>query len=102
MDKILAKYPDRVPIYIEKSKQSSSDIPDLEKHKYLVPKTMTMGEFMYVVRRNINLTSKQAIFVFVNKSILAPTSMTVGQLYEQYQANDGMLYLDYTGENTFG
>lgn len=31
MDKILAKYPDRVPIYIEKSNQSSSDIPDLEK-----------------------------------------------------------------------
>ena len=102
MNKILAKYPDRVPVYIEKSKGSSSTVPDLERHKYLVPKTMTMGEFMYVVRRNINLNSKQAIFVFVNKSILAPTSMNVGQLYEQYQASDGMLYLEYTGENTFG
>ena len=102
MDHILTKYPDRVPVYIGKAERASSDLAELEKHKYLVPKTMTMGEFMCIVRRHINVNSHQAIFCFVNKSILAPNSMTMNELYEVYQSNDRMLYLEYMSENTFG
>ena len=35
-DRIREKYPDRVPIIVEKSTKST-DIPDIDKKKYLVP-----------------------------------------------------------------
>ena len=102
MNQIIEKYPDRVPVYIGKAERAPPDLMDLEKHKYLVPKTMTMGEFMCIVRRHVNIKSHQAIFVFVNKSILAPNSMTMNEMYETYHSDDKMLYLEYMSENTFG
>ena len=50
---ILKKYDDRVPIIVEKN--INSDVPDLDKHKYLVPKDVTFGQFIYVLRRRIKL-----------------------------------------------
>ncbi|GAY35887.1 hypothetical protein CUMW_278900 [Citrus unshiu] len=38
---MIAKYPDRVPVIIEK--YSRTDLPDMEKTKYLVPRDMSMG-----------------------------------------------------------
>ena len=46
MDEILKKYPDRVPVYV--TKKTGADVEDIAKHKYLVPKDMTMGNFIYV------------------------------------------------------
>ena len=44
---ILKKYPDRIPIIVEKYKNSK--INDIDKCKYLVPKDMTIGQFIYVI-----------------------------------------------------
>jgi len=41
--RILAKYPDRVPVICEKA--ARSDLPDVDKKKFLVPGTMILGEF---------------------------------------------------------
>ncbi|PWA98950.1 arogenate dehydratase [Artemisia annua] len=68
--RIRAKYPDRVPVIVERAEKT--DIPDIDKKKYLVPADLTIGQFVYVVRKRIKLSAEKAIFVFV-KNMLPPT-----------------------------
>ena len=51
--KITAKYIDRVPIVVEA--KPNANLADLDKHKYLVPKEMTVGQFLYVIRKRLKL-----------------------------------------------
>ncbi|KAI5656776.1 hypothetical protein M9H77_25569 [Catharanthus roseus] len=96
---IRKKYPDRIPVIVEKA--GKSDIPDIDKKKYLVPAELTVGQFVYVVRKRINLTAEKAIFVFVNDSLPA-TAALMSAIYEENKDEDGFLYMSYSGENTFG
>ena len=100
-NRIVGKYPDRIPIIIEKSKINSNNIPDLDKHKFLVPEDITLGQFMYVLRQRIKLESKVAIFLFINDKLIS-TSSTIGEIYDQNKHIDNFLYIKYAGENTFG
>lgn len=99
-NRIIDKYPDRVPIVVER-KKGNDNISDLDKHKYLVPKDMTLGQFVYVIRRRIKLKSDKAIFVFVN-NVLPPVSQLISQLYTEHKDEDGFLYITYGSESTFG
>mmetsp|Transcript_93055 Transcript_93055/g.226028 ORF Transcript_93055/g.226028 Transcript_93055/m.226028 type:complete len:119 (-) Transcript_93055:268-624(-) len=98
-ERIRAKYPDRIPVICEKAEKS--DIPDIDKKKYLVPADLTVGQFVYVVRKRIKLTPEKAIFIFVN-NVLPSTSSLMQKVYEDYKDDDGFLYVTYSGENTFG
>ena len=103
IDLIISKYPDRVPVYVRKAPNAKDNIDDLEKHKYLIPVDMTMGNFLCVIRKHVKLSPSQAIFIFVaKKNILVPNSSMFGEIYNQHVDDDKMLHLDYTGENTFG
>lgn len=70
-DRIRQKYPDRIPVICEKVEKS--DIPTIDKKKYLVPADLTVGQFVYVIRKRIKLSSEKAIFMFVNE-ILPPAA----------------------------
>ena len=99
--KILLKYPNRIPIILEKSK-TSKDIPDVDKKKYLVPRDLTMGQFQYVVRKRLKtLTAEKGLFFFVGNS-MPSTSQLLTQVYDVHKDEDGFLYVVYAGENTFG
>uniref|UniRef100_A0A6N2LHQ8 Autophagy-related protein n=1 Tax=Salix viminalis TaxID=40686 RepID=A0A6N2LHQ8_SALVM len=97
--RIREKHPDRVPVIVEKA--GRSDVPDIDKKKYLVPADLTVGQFVYVVRKRIKLSPEKAIFVFV-KNTLPPTAALMSVLYEENKDEDGFLYMTYSGENTFG
>lgn len=62
---------------------------------------MTIGQFVYVIRKRINLPPEKAIFIFVN-DILPPTAATVSSIYAEHKDEDGFLYVLYSSENTFG
>ena len=70
-ERIRQKYPDRIPVICEKVEKS--DIPTIDKKKYLVPSDLTVGQFVYVIRKRIKLSPEKAIFIFVNE-ILPPTA----------------------------
>ncbi|KAG6489606.1 hypothetical protein ZIOFF_050886 [Zingiber officinale] len=97
--RIREKYPDRIPVIVEKAERS--DIPDIDKKKYLVPADLTVGQFVYVVRKRIKLSAEKAIFIFVKNS-LPPTAAIMSAIYEENKDEDGFLYMTYSGENTFG
>ncbi|KAL6143889.1 hypothetical protein ACLB2K_054584 [Fragaria x ananassa] len=97
--RIREQHPDRVPVIVEKAEKS--DVPDIEKNKYLVPADITVGQLVFVIRKKIKLDADQAIFVFV-KDILPPTAALMSSIYEENKDEDGFLYMTYSGESTFG
>ncbi|KNC56140.1 autophagy-like protein 8B [Thecamonas trahens ATCC 50062] len=99
-DRIRAKYSDRIPVICEKA-ENSGDIPQIDKKKYLVPADLTVGQFVYVIRKRIRLSPEKAIFIFVNGTIPATASL-MSSVYEEHRDEDGFLYATYSGENTFG
>jgi GABA(A) receptor-associated protein len=98
-DRIRAKYPDRIPVIVQK--KAGADITDVDKNKYLVPNDITVGQFVYVIRKRIKLTPEKAMFVFINNTLPA-TSALMGQIYREYKDEDGFVYCVYSGESTFG
>merc|ERR1712125_205896 len=98
-ERIRAKYPDRVPVICEKAVRS--DIPDIDKKKYLVPADLTVGQFQYVIRKRIKLAPEKALFVFIANNI-PPNGALMSTVYEEQKDEDGFLYVKYSGESTFG
>ena len=76
-------------------------IKNIDKNKYLVPPDLTIGQFLYVIRKRIKLTPEKSIFLFINNSIPS-SSKIISQLYKDHKNEDGFLYIIYSGENTFG
>lgn len=136
-ERIRAKYPDRVPVICEKADRS--DIPDIDKKKYLVPADLTVGQFHYVIRKRIQLAPEKALFLFCSNTIppngefvlelilrwcthflscshlnanriilvrITTQSISLAALmstvYEEQKDEDGFLYVQYSGESTFG
>lgn len=97
--RIRNKYPDRIPCIVEQAPNTS--LPSIDKSKYLVPADLTIGQFIYVIRKRIKLTPEQAIFIFINNT-LPPVSELLSKIYEEYKASDGFLYVLYSGESSFG
>ena len=97
--RLLGKYPDRCCIIV--GKNDTSDVENIDKHKYLVPRNLTIGQFLYVIRKKISCPASKSIFMFINNK-LPPTSKMVGMVYDENKSEDGFLYITYSGENTFG
>lgn len=97
--KILEKYPERIPVIVEKDKKSR--ISEIDKNKFLTPQDLTLGQFLYVIRKRIKINPEDALYCFVNNS-LPPTSVSMISLYDSHKDEDGFLYITYCSENTFG
>ncbi|XP_057790331.1 autophagy-related protein 8i-like [Salvia miltiorrhiza] len=96
---IIAKYPDRVPVVAER--YSKSDLPEMEKRKFLVPRDMSVGQFIHILGARLRLTPGKALFVFV-KDTLPQTTSLIESLYNSSKDEDGFLYMCYSSEKTFG
>lgn len=99
--RIMNIYPDRLPIICERSENAPSDCPVIDKKKYLIPRDLTVGQFLYVIRNRLKLPAEKALFLFIKGTIPA-TSHYMDLIYDCYKDDDGFLYITYTFENTFG
>ncbi|KAA8579131.1 hypothetical protein FQN60_007251 [Etheostoma spectabile] len=84
-EKIRKKYPDRVPVIVEKAPKAR--IGDLDKKKYLVPSDLTVGQFYFLIRKRIHLRAEDALFFFVNN---------------EHHEEDFFLYIAYSDESVYG
>lgn len=96
---IMKKYPDRIPVIIQKDKKLKT--PDIDKNKYLVPNELKINQLLFTIRNRIKLDKNQAIFLF-NENIVLKSSDSISYIYDQYKDEDGFLYINYSLENTFG
>merc|ERR1712113_847608 len=96
--RILKKYPDRIPVICEKAPNST--LPDIDKKKFLVPGTMLVGEFKYIVHKHLKEKSEsglgvaadQTIYLFINSSTSPKTAALMSEVYDQYKNEDGFVY----------
>jgi GABA(A) receptor-associated protein len=89
------------PVICERSSKSSTSLQDIDKKKYLVPVDLTLGQFVYVIRKRLALPPEQAIYISVNGTI-PPAASLMSTIYSENKDSDGFLYCTYTGENVFG
>lgn len=97
-NRILSKYPDRIPIIVEPSSGCKLTI---DKCKYLVPMDLTIGQFIYVIRKRLKMGAEKALFVFVGGTIPSSTSL-VSTVYDEHKSKDNFLKIHFSEENTFG
>jgi GABA(A) receptor-associated protein len=100
VDKLKQKYPGKIPIIVSRS-SNAQDVPDLPRHKFLVSSSITMGQFIFFIRKQIKLPPEKALFFFVD-NILPTSHILLSELYHKYKNVDGALRMTYTSENTFG
>ena len=98
MLKIIMKYPDRVPVYLQ---STSPDITIL-KNKLLVDKSHTVGQLMYSIRSKLCISSDKAIFLLDEDGHMPMTSQLISDLYRNKKNIDGCMYLSVSVESTFG
>ena len=99
-DRLRAKHPNRIPVIVERVK-TSNKIPDLNNKRFLVPADLTMGQFVYVIRKRIKLPADQALFVFVNNALPSPAAL-MSQVYKEHANSNGFLICLIASENCFG
>ncbi|KAK6132952.1 hypothetical protein DH2020_033336 [Rehmannia glutinosa] len=130
--RIREKYPDRIPVIVEKAERS--DIPDIDKKKsvtliffpILILQAFSWAYTLKVLLRKFrdidvqylvpaDLTVGQFVYV-VSKELssvprkqssslsrtFSPTAAMMSAIYEENKDEDGFLYMTYSGENTFG
>lgn len=59
-----------------------------------MPADLTVGQFVYVIRKRIKLSPEKAIFIFVDE-VLPPTAALMSSIYEEHKDEDGFLYITY-------
>ena len=92
----MSKYPQRVPIIVDCKKELK-----LDKNKYIVPNDLTVGQFMYILKKRININHEQSIFLLCNNQLLINTEL-INNLFNRQKDYDGFLYIIISLENTFG
>ena len=104
--RIRTKYPDRIPIILEQSVDANPHHFPRDKdmkRKFLVPGELTVGQFIYVIRKRLTLSPEVGLFIYMNGDTMVPTSQLMAEVDAQHQnTEDHFLYITYTGENTFG
>ena len=97
--RIMKKYPTRIPIIVNKHKYCS--LPEIDKTKYLVDKDMNIREFLYVIRKRINLEQHESLFLTINNRLCSSNDI-ISKIYKENKSEDGFLHIIYSTENVFG
>jgi len=97
--KVKLSHPTHICAIIEKSK--NSQLKEIDTRKFLIPKTTKFIDVIYIIRKKINLSQTDAIYMFINDIIPSPNE-NIETIYNKYQNQDGFLYIKYDSENTFG
>ena len=100
-EKVKQKYPDRIPIIIEKD--PNCKIKEIDKTKFLVPNDLTVQHLMFIIRKRLELSKEASLFMLVNgkQSVTGETGLL--EIYEKLKdPEDGYLYIVYTSELTWG
>ena len=100
--RIIEKYPERIPVIVEKARTHAKDMDDIDRNKFLVPNDLTMANFMYIIRKRLKLSPDKSIYLFVNDTTLVPTAALMSTIYTENKDEDGFMYIRYASESTFG
>lgn len=93
---ILKKNPDKIPVILERS--DFCHLSDIDKHKFLLKKELTFGEFIFIVRRRLNLDQNKSLYMFINNEYTPGINEKVEDVYNVHGDKDGFLYITYASD----
>ena len=100
-DKIKKEYPEKIPIIIERANNCS--INKIIKTKYILSKSLTMAEFIKIIRTKLEIEPERALFFLANGKHTVSSNDSLGQIYDvQKDKEDGFLYMTYSEEMVYG
>jgi GABA(A) receptor-associated protein len=99
-DKLSISHPDRICVIVEPGKNEETLLP-LTKKKFLIHKDLSFIEFKYIIVKQLTLNKSIAVYFYASDNIIN-SSTTMGVIHNEYRDDDGMLYINYVSENTFG
>jgi len=95
--KILASYPDRVPVIVETKNKELF----IKKKKFLAPDGISVAKFIQEVRKHITIGAYDGLYLFVGDTLLSPGGM-MSSIYKRHKDDDGFLYITISKESSFG
>jgi GABA(A) receptor-associated protein len=99
--KLREKYPDRIPIICEKDPKSKLAV--IDKTKYLAPAELTVSQFVHIVKKKLEISKEQALFLLIGGKNSASGESVLSDIYQQHKdSEDGFLYITYTGDLVWG
>src|SRR5438094_2873999 len=96
-ERVLKKFPDSVPVVVEVA--PGRDPVELTRRKFLVPRDLTAGQFMGVLRRRIKIAPTAALFLLIDRrtpdnkpvgQVMPPCAATMGAVYEEHRDENGL------------
>lgn len=95
---IMKNNPNRTPIIMIPNNSIK-----LRKYKYLVSNELNISEFLYTLRKHIDLTERESCYLlFGDNNIIEPAFKNIRVVYDQHKSKDGFLYCQVVKENVFG
>ena len=74
------KHPDKIPVIVERA-STEKNLPLLDKAKFLVPSHVSLHEFIRVLRRRMELSPGQALFLMSSRG-LPPGTQSIAELWD--------------------
>lgn len=90
------KFPDRVPVIVD-----ADDDLKIEKTKFLIPRSKSIGEFLFLIRKKIKLKKEEALYIFVNNQIPRHSKL-MSEIFQEHKSACGFLFVELKKEATFG
>jgi len=98
---IRMKFPTKIPIIVERFSKET-DLPLLDKRKFLVPQELTMSQFVSIIRTRMKIGPSKALFLLVNNRSMVSLSKSLAEVYCENRHHDGFLYVTYASQEVFG
>ena len=88
------RYPSSVPVVVR--------CDFIEKRQYIVPYSVTVGQFLHTLRQSVSMHASQALFLFVGNNTLVPSAATMLYVTDHHLEDDGFLLMTLEKEKVFG
>lgn len=101
VENIRTKFPTKIPVIVERYPKESQ-LPLLDKTKFLVPQELGISQFLTIIRNRMRLGPTQAFYLLINNRSIASMSKTIAEVYLESHDEDGFLYVTYASQEMFG
>ena len=99
IERLRYKYPNRIPLIIYQTPNFIKSYR-LKKNKYLVTTEMTVGAFIYQLKKINDINTTDAMYLMIHNTLINSSS-TFGLLYTKFE-QEGVLKLTVNSESAFG
>jgi len=96
-NKISQKYKNHIPVVVLQDENI-----EIDKNKYLVNNDITVGQFMFTIRKRVKLKKEEALFIVTDSGVTPPNSELMSVIYTNNKSSCGFLTLYIKKEAVFG